>query len=107
MEPLSFGEAIDREEARLAGQEELLQRGTVATSAAHEHFSYVARGRYAEQLERWYARFPRQNVLVMRSEDLYTDPQWAYRPGGSSSSGSRPRRARRRRRSCTATPTGP
>jgi hypothetical protein len=39
-----------------------------------QHGSYVARGRYAEQLERWYAAFPRDQVLVIASEEFYADP---------------------------------
>ncbi|GMU77526.1 MAG: hypothetical protein AMXMBFR46_03260 [Acidimicrobiia bacterium] len=31
---------------------------------------YLARGRYAEQLDRWYARFPREQVLVLETGDL-------------------------------------
>jgi hypothetical protein len=37
-------------------------------------FSYVARGRYAEQLRRWFDHFPRDQFLVIRSEDLFDDP---------------------------------
>jgi hypothetical protein len=42
-------------------------------------FSYRARGRYAEQLERWYQRFPRERVLVLWSDDLFMDPATTYR----------------------------
>ena len=41
------------------------------TSEAHKHFSYTARGDYAPQLARWFDSYPREQVLVMRSEDLY------------------------------------
>jgi hypothetical protein len=37
--------------------------------------SYLGRGRYAEQLERYYALFPRDKVLVVRSEDLFAHPE--------------------------------
>jgi hypothetical protein len=40
-------------------------------SAPHKHASYLARGDYARQLERWFAVFPREQILVIRSEDLY------------------------------------
>jgi hypothetical protein len=40
-------------------------------SAFHKHASYVARGDYARQLERWFSIFPRKQFLVIRSEDLY------------------------------------
>jgi|1186.fasta_scaffold11210_2 hypothetical protein len=39
-----------------------------------QHGSYVARGRYAEQLERWFAAFPRDQLLVIASEEFYADP---------------------------------
>jgi len=31
---------------------------------------YLARGRYAEQLERWYTAFPREQVLVLETSEL-------------------------------------
>jgi hypothetical protein len=37
-------------------------------------FSYAARGRYADQLRRWFARFDPSQFLVLRSEDLRVDP---------------------------------
>lgn len=37
-------------------------------------FSYKARGRYLEQLERYWGHFPRERLLVLRAEDLFEDP---------------------------------
>jgi len=71
-EPLRFEEALDREEAEL--ESELAQ--LVATSGyldAPFRTSYVARGRYAEQLERWLELFPREQMLVLLSDDLLAD----------------------------------
>ncbi len=76
-EDLPFEEALDAEEARLAGAEAELARPG-ALHYGHRHHSYVARGRYAEQLERWYAHFPREQVLVMSSEDFFADPAAGY-----------------------------
>ena len=39
---------------------------------ARRQFSYVARGRYAEQLTRWYQHIPRSRLLVVRTEQLNT-----------------------------------
>ena len=36
--------------------------------------SYVAHGRYAEQLERWLRFFPREQLLILTSDDLLGDP---------------------------------
>jgi sulfotransferase family protein len=73
-ETLSFEEAVDREDERLAGEEERLLADPSAVSFAHQHYSYLARGRYAEQLERWFETLGRQQVLVLRSEDFFADP---------------------------------
>jgi hypothetical protein len=37
-------------------------------------FSYVERGYYGEQMERLFGLFPRDQVLVLRSDDLRRDP---------------------------------
>jgi hypothetical protein len=60
VEPLSFAEALDAEPRRLA----------TGGHAARRRFSYVARGRYAEQLSRWFDHVPRDRVLVVRTEEL-------------------------------------
>jgi len=78
IEDLSFEEAIAAEDERLAGEQERLVQDAAYRSHAYEHFSYVRRGRYAEQLERVFAGTPRGRVLVLRSEDLYAEPQAAF-----------------------------
>jgi Sulfotransferase domain len=35
---------------------------------------FVVRGIYVNQLRRWHALFPREQLLVLRSEDLFSDP---------------------------------
>ncbi|HEX3367744.1 sulfotransferase family protein [Phenylobacterium sp.] len=40
----------------------------------HREFSYVERGFYGEQMARLYGLFPRDQVLVLRAEDLRADP---------------------------------
>ena len=44
-------------------------------SFAHEHQSYAGTGRYLEPLARWQAAFPPEQLLVLRSEDAFADPQ--------------------------------
>src|SRR6266542_4481272 len=43
------------------------------SSFAHRHLAYLARGRYAEQLERIHALIPPSRVLVLQSEALFGD----------------------------------
>ena len=40
----------------------------------HQHHSYVARGRYAEQLERLWTHVDRDRCLVLYTADLERDP---------------------------------
>ncbi|WP_428965107.1 sulfotransferase family protein [Micromonospora fluostatini] len=76
-EPLGFAEALAAEPQRLA---EALRDGPDTTAAHHalRTYSYAARGRYAEQLDRWYAHLPADRLHVVRSEDLYADPAGEY-----------------------------
>jgi hypothetical protein len=73
-ETLSFEEAIAAEAGRLGDAEQRLAEGTLERSREHQHFSYLARGRYEEQLGRWFAVFPRGQFLVLRFEDLAREP---------------------------------
>ena len=66
-ERLTFEQAIDAEHERLSAE-------PAGEGWAHRHQSYLARGRYAEQLERWLRWFSRDQLLVEASEDLYADP---------------------------------
>ena len=79
-EELSFEDALEAEADRLASEAEVeLEAGTtrfrIGTGERrkhyhHRHHSYFARGLYADQLERWLAHFPREQLLVLPVEDL-------------------------------------
>ena len=73
-ETLPFAEAMDQEPARLAPEIERLSRDETYKSAAHRRFSYLARGLYADQLDAWFRVFPRDQLLVIRSEDFFEQP---------------------------------
>jgi hypothetical protein len=75
-ESLLFEDALDREEAELEGELERLLE-TDGYRDVPFRTSYVARGRYAEQLERWLALFPREQLLVLLTDELSTDPEGA------------------------------
>jgi len=78
LEPLSFEDAVAAEPERLAGEVERMQADPTYQSRAHRIWSYVSRGRYAPQLAEWLAHFPRPQLLVLRSEDLFADPGAVY-----------------------------
>jgi hypothetical protein len=73
-EPLTFEEAITAEPRRLEGEERRLLDDPAYRSRAHRHYSYVARGMYAEQLDRWLQFFSRDQLLVLESSDLFLRP---------------------------------
>jgi len=78
-EPLSFEDALAAEEERLRGEVERMLRDPTYFSYAWWNYTYLARGRYAEQLERWYAVVPRERLLALFTEELAQDPGGTYR----------------------------
>jgi hypothetical protein len=77
-EPLPFEEALDVEEERLRGEQERMAADPRYFSREWWSHTYKARGRYAEQLERWLAVFPREQLLVLPSDDLGSEPARAH-----------------------------
>lgn len=73
-EPLSFADAVAAEDSRIEADLERLSTDTAYHSARFERFSYLHRGFYAPQLDRWLAHYPRPRILVIRSEDLFHEP---------------------------------
>jgi hypothetical protein len=78
-EDLSFEEALDREPARLAGEEERMRRDPSYASFAHQHHAYAARGRYIEQIERIVKHLGEDRLLVLGSEQFFAQPDVVYR----------------------------
>lgn len=69
-ETLTFEEAIDRETARTSKGWQRLASGCASRSVETELFSYLARGLYGDQIQRWLQHFPRQQLLVLVAEEL-------------------------------------
>jgi hypothetical protein len=78
-ETLPFEQAIESEPARLAPEIERLQAEPLYNSFSHQHHSYLARGRYAEQLARWRSLFPAEQLLVLSSERFFAAPAASFR----------------------------
>ncbi len=64
-DPLSFYDALTAERHRC--------RETLPYQ--HIHYSYMDRGFYSEQLRRLWSYFPREHVLVLKSDDLRREPR--------------------------------
>ena len=72
-------EACEREQTRLDGEVERLLREPGYQSFAYQRSSYLARGRYAEQLEAWLARVPAEQLLILSAEDFLRDTAALFR----------------------------
>jgi hypothetical protein len=77
-EPLTFEQALEAEDARLAGEYDRLMSDPSYLGEAYNLQCYRTRGLYLDQLERWWAAFPPQRLLVLRSEDMFADPAAVY-----------------------------
>jgi predicted RNA-binding Zn-ribbon protein involved in translation (DUF1610 family) len=78
-EHLSFADAVAAEEERIGAETARLLADPSYVSLPHHRYSYVARGHYADQLERWLEHFPRERFLILQSEDLYAEPKTMFR----------------------------
>lgn len=74
-EPLSFEKAIDAEPDRLDGELDAHASTPTYDDQSYEHYSYLARGRYLEQIERWLQHYDREQMLILQSETLFERPE--------------------------------
>ncbi len=68
-EHLSLEEALNAEQSRLK----------TGNMYSHQKHSYLSRSLYLEQLSRYERLFPESQLLILRSEDLFTDPKKIWR----------------------------
>jgi hypothetical protein len=79
LEPLSFADAIEAEPRRIDDLFQAISEGVAPSGGGPVAlYSYAARGRYVEQLDRWLAHYPRNRMLLLRSEDLLIEPDQTY-----------------------------
>lgn len=78
VEPLPLEQALVAEPRRLAGAEQSLAEAGVRHLSHQEH-SYLARSRYEQQLARYERLFAPEQLLVLRSEDLFSQPDRIWR----------------------------
>ncbi|WP_202916111.1 sulfotransferase domain-containing protein [Paenibacillus mesophilus] len=78
-EHLSFEQAMQEETSRIRDELPKMLGDPNYFSKEHFYFSYLSRSVYADQLEPYFKRFPREQILILKSEDLFTDPSTVYR----------------------------
>jgi hypothetical protein len=77
-ENLSFEEAINREPERLWGEREKMLADENYDSFPYRHCSYLARGIYADQLQAWMELFPKEQMLILQSEEFFAQPSMVF-----------------------------
>jgi len=73
LESLPLEQALAAESERLRGAPACL-RAADARHQSHQEHSYLSRSRYEQQLPAWQALYPAEQLLVLRSEDLFEQP---------------------------------
>jgi hypothetical protein len=74
-----FERALELEAARLDGEVERLMADPAYVSHSHQHHAYVARGQYAEQLERLERLFGRDRIHVVESSAFFAEPEPVFK----------------------------
>jgi hypothetical protein len=70
----TFEEAIAMEPGLLEGETDNFLHLPGYKSFNHRHFSYLTRGIYIDQLERWTAFFSLERFMILKSEDFFSSP---------------------------------
>ncbi|MEP6516686.1 Wzt carbohydrate-binding domain-containing protein [Microcoleus vaginatus] len=77
-EKLDFEKAIASEPDRLKGEIEKMKADENYYSFNHQHYSYLSRGIYVEQIKNWLDYFPREQLLILKSEDFSDNPSQVF-----------------------------
>ena len=72
-EPLTFEQAIEAEEDRLRGEKEKMLADEGYRGRNFRAFSYLSRGIYVDQLMAWREFFDADQMLILKSEDMFED----------------------------------
>jgi hypothetical protein len=75
LEPLSFQDAVQQESERIGNDLERLSKHRPCDEEKIKRYSYVHRGFYDEQLERWLKYFPREQLCILESEEFLEHSQ--------------------------------
>ncbi|MEW4267096.1 sulfotransferase domain-containing protein [Priestia aryabhattai] len=71
----SFEEAIIQDESRLKSEFQQVIRKYQNKKPNHLIYPYITRGIYVEQLKTWMDLFPKHQFLIVKSEELFNEPQ--------------------------------
>lgn len=74
IEQLTFEQAINKEDERMALDYQLLVMEKKPKCFNHQNYSYLSRGRYIEQLEIWKQLFDLNQILIIDFEEFCSNP---------------------------------
>ena len=74
-ETLSFERALELEDERCAEERERMPKDPGFSPINYYAYSYLEKGLYAEQLERWFRHYGRKQFLILATEDFHKNPQ--------------------------------
>lgn len=75
LEELTFEQAVKSEEKRLSGEREKILKDKNYYSFNDMGYSYLTRGIYVDQLKTWMNHYPKENFLILKTEDFNESPQ--------------------------------
>jgi hypothetical protein len=78
-EQLSFEAAIGAEPSRVKGEVQRLITEPSHKSFNYQHYTYLERGIYSDQIRRWLDYYPPEQLLVLSSEQFFETPGVIYR----------------------------
>jgi len=74
LESLSFEEAIKVEEKRLEGEYQNMLVNKNYYSKKFHFYGYLSGGHYYKLLKNWYNEFENEQILILKSEDIFKNP---------------------------------
>ena len=77
-ETRSFEAAVEDEGALRKNIDPSLGFSQIKDSFIHQHYLYVSRGIYVRQLKNWMEYVPLERILVLKSENLFTNPKKTF-----------------------------
>ncbi len=77
-EELSFEQALNQEKERTKGEFKKMLEDENYYSKDYFHHSYLDRGIYFDKLKRWMKVFPKEQFLILKSEEFFKDPNTTY-----------------------------
>jgi hypothetical protein len=79
LEVLTLEDAIKRDEIRIQRELKKMLENESYFSKIHRHFGYLSRGVYIDQLKVWMSLFPKEQILIIKSEDLCEDTSHTFK----------------------------